>query len=169
MDLLKQRITGRETKAAHSVPDNNALDIIGCWWTQITEESTTGCSGPVINFTTQPLKVQIYSICNCWTEGREIFHKLVIKPTLLSHRTHSPLSPPSNLLKDRPHEWSPTTDLKWLWKQVIGSHDPRINKCPSESEKKKTEGRGLRKNLSGLVSLSPQGALVPFSFSLLDR
>lgn len=55
----------------------------------------------------------------------------------------SPLFPhlPSTLLKDRPWVGSPASDLKWLWKQVIGSHDPWINKCQSENKKKKTEGR----------------------------
>lgn len=32
-----------------------------------------------------------------------------------------------------------------LWEQVIGSHDPRINKCQSENEKKKREWKEVKK------------------------
>ena len=147
-------------KAYREEKNNNLRTIPTLIWNNWTQKSITFVNICKLFFR-GTFKLVIHTVKIKLNRRQEdLFTSFPINSCLLFSHCHMSLSLPHLSIWRTGGVKSLPSNIKWLWKQVIGSHDPQINKCQSENKKKNTQGKVRKHSLAILISLSSQSASV---------
>lgn len=124
----------RDQNSTSCSRQNNTPDIIG-WWAhaQHGRQQLSVVGLKINSLSRAPKATDSDCLLKPNSKQEELFTSLPFNcPFLLS----AGFSFSFRCRKDKLGVGSLVANWKWLWKQAIGSHDRRINKCQSQNERK---------------------------------